>query len=186
MKRSFFTSCLLAVSLLFGIGQTQAQLSESFESGTFPPENWQYLYLGDDGTDNGMFLQTIGDEAGVDIAAPDQSEHYLLIKTGYGLREYSDSWLISPAFSVEGQQYLKFALSTTEFISGSTDTIEVLASETGSNPADFTHCLLHVLSSDIFPDGEFNTVDYPGWTEFCIDLSDSKSSTLATRFPATT
>lgn len=172
MKRSFFTSCLLAVSLLFGIGQTQAQLSESFESGTFPPENWQYLYLGDDGTDNGMFLQTIGDEAGVDIAAPDQSEHYLLIKTGYGLREYSDSWLISPAFSVEGQQYLKFALSTTEFISGSTDTIEVLASETGSNPADFTHCLLHVLSSDIFPDGEFNTVDYPGWTEFCIDLSD--------------
>ena len=172
MKRSFFTSCLLAVSLLFGIGQTQAQLSESFESGTFPPENWQYLYLGDEGTDNGMFLQTIGDEAGVDIAAPDQSEHYLLIKTGYGLRKYSESWLISPAFSVEGQQYLKFALSTTEFISGSTDTIEVLASETGSNPADFTHCLLHVLSSDIFPDGEFNTVDYPGWTEFCIDLSD--------------
>lgn len=172
MKRPFFTSCLLAVSMLLGIGQTHAQLSESFESGIFPPENWQYQYLGDERTDNGMFLQTIGDEAGVDIAAPDQSEHYLLIKTGYGLREYSDSWLISPAFSVEGQQYLKFALSTTEFISGSTDTIEVLASETGSNPADFTHCLLHVLSSDIFPDGEFNTVDYPGWTEFCIDLSD--------------
>ena len=172
MKRPFFTSCLLAVSMLLGIGQTHAQLSESFESGIFPPENWQYQYLGDERTDNGMFLQTIGDEAGVDIAAPDQSEHYLLIKTGYGLRKYSDSWLISPAFSVEGQQYLKFALSTTEFISGSTDTIEVLASETGSNPADFTHCLLHVLSSDIFPDGEFNTVDYPGWTEFCIDLSD--------------
>lgn len=172
MKRSFFTSCLLAVSLLFGIGQTQAQLSESFESGTFPPENWQYLYLGDEGTDNGMFLQTIGDEAGVDIAAPDQSEHYLLIKTGYGLRKYSDSWLISPAFSVEGQQYLKFALSSDDFTSDSKDTIEVLVSETGDQPEDFTYRLFRVISSEILPSRDFNTIEKPGWSEFCIDLSD--------------
>lgn len=183
MKRSFFTSCLLAVSLLFGIGQTQAQLSESFESGTFPPENWQYLYLGDDGTDNGMFLQTIGDEAGVDIAAPDQSEHYLLIKTGYGLRKYSESWLISPAFSVEGQQYLKFALSSDDFTTDSQDTIEVLVSETGDQPEDFSHRLFRVLSSEILPSRDFNTIEKPSWSEFCLDLSefDGKEIRIAFR-----
>ena len=162
----------LAGSLLLAAGNLQAQLAESFESGTFPPTGWNVHQSGSSADGNGISLASVGDGNGIDIPSPDQSDHYALIKTGYSLREYSDTWLVSPSFKVEGRQYLKFALSTTEFISGSTDTIEVLASETGSNPADFTHCLLHVLSSDIFPDGEFNTVDYPGWTEFCIDLSD--------------
>lgn len=146
---------LTAIILLFCSSLAYAQFDVNFEGTDFPPQGWKVEHLlGIDNNRNGW--TRVGHD---DDTFAEGGEYTACSTTGQNMDD-SDSWLVSPAVSVNTGDVLSFYIMVDGADYNTDNVFEVLLSESGTDKSDFTVSLLRIE-----PENPMK------WSHYFIDLS---------------
>lgn len=139
-QRHLLFASLLAAFSVFGGVRSHAQsvvLSEDFERQTFPPDGWTVI----DADGDGHSWQSVGKVSATLNGSYIAVSYSVDPQTGKTFGGMQDNWLITPAINVTNASYnLSFKCCAED--EDSMEPYQVLVSETGTNPADFTKVLV--------------------------------------------